>query len=457
MLSRLRFLAGASALVVPAVLAAPVRAASASVADLSVVDFGATGDGVTDDLAAIQAAVDACAALGGGNVIFPAGIYMVTGPIRVTADYVNLIGTSPGQPFTFGATQGGSLIKAKGIFTGRDIIQVAQDSPTRCLVGNTVAGLAIHGFAANTANGIYWMVQQGRIQDCFLAGMGCGIYTEGIGYGGTAAPYDCFVDRVKVQTTTGNGLSFFNCSSDFRLTNVVVYHAGGHGVYYDGAATGAAGPGTLMLGCYVYNCAGRAVYAQTPWQTEFVGCRFQECDGGIYLEHSVVGFDGSGFKIVGCTFRDCSATDNGADGVNVNYATPGNGGLIEGCSFYTDAGLSNSAYRRMRYGINLATANVRDVVIGSMAQGHVAGASSTFGTAPVNDLGTGTVMVGALDTGLRLIRKLGNGIIEATGNGSPAGVLAAPKGSTYRRADGGAGTCLYVKESGTGTSGWVAK
>lgn len=42
------------------------------------------------------------------------------------------------------------------------------------------------------------------------------------------------------------------------------------------------------------------------------------------------------------------------------------------------------------------------------------------------------------------------------GNGSPAGVIVAAVGSIYSRQDGGAGTSLYVKESGTGTStGWT--
>lgn len=43
------------------------------------------------------------------------------------------------------------------------------------------------------------------------------------------------------------------------------------------------------------------------------------------------------------------------------------------------------------------------------------------------------------------------------GTGSPEGVWAAPVGSIYQRTDGGAGTCFYVKESGTGNTGWVAK
>lgn len=43
------------------------------------------------------------------------------------------------------------------------------------------------------------------------------------------------------------------------------------------------------------------------------------------------------------------------------------------------------------------------------------------------------------------------------GTGSPAGVVAAAPGSLYLNLSGGAGATLYVKESGTSTSGWVAK
>jgi hypothetical protein len=41
--------------------------------------------------------------------------------------------------------------------------------------------------------------------------------------------------------------------------------------------------------------------------------------------------------------------------------------------------------------------------------------------------------------------------------GTPEGVVTAPVGALATRADGGAGTTLYVKESGTGDTGWVAK
>jgi hypothetical protein len=44
-----------------------------------------------------------------------------------------------------------------------------------------------------------------------------------------------------------------------------------------------------------------------------------------------------------------------------------------------------------------------------------------------------------------------------TGSGSPESAITAPVGSLYMRDDGGAGTTLYVKESGTGNTGWIAK
>ncbi len=43
------------------------------------------------------------------------------------------------------------------------------------------------------------------------------------------------------------------------------------------------------------------------------------------------------------------------------------------------------------------------------------------------------------------------------GNGSPEGVVTAPVGHLYLRRDGGASTTLYVKQSGSANTGWVAK
>lgn len=45
---------------------------------------------------------------------------------------------------------------------------------------------------------------------------------------------------------------------------------------------------------------------------------------------------------------------------------------------------------------------------------------------------------------------------QARGNGSPEGVVTALRGAVFQRDDGGVGTSLYVKESDTTNTGWVA-
>ena len=57
----------------------------------------------------------------------------------------------------------------------------------------------------------------------------------------------------------------------------------------------------------------------------------------------------------------------------------------------------------------------------------------------------------------RIQLSAGNRTEIFSGPGSPEGVRPSPKGSLYLRSDGGAGTTLYIKESGTGATGWVAK
>jgi hypothetical protein len=48
------------------------------------------------------------------------------------------------------------------------------------------------------------------------------------------------------------------------------------------------------------------------------------------------------------------------------------------------------------------------------------------------------------------------GVVCLMGNGDPEGVVTARVGSTYQRADGTAGACFYVKQSGLSNTGWAA-
>lgn len=58
---------------------------------------------------------------------------------------------------------------------------------------------------------------------------------------------------------------------------------------------------------------------------------------------------------------------------------------------------------------------------------------------------------------LNLGTSASNGVIVRTGTGSPEGVVSANMGSLYLNLSGGASTTLYVKQTGTGNTGWIGK
>ena len=66
---------------------------------------------------------------------------------------------------------------------------------------------------------------------------------------------------------------------------------------------------------------------------------------------------------------------------------------------------------------------------------------------------TGSFVVSTAGKGV----SLPGGITWTSGAGSPEGVVTAPVGSLYSRSDGGLLTSLYVKQSGSGNTGWAGK
>ena len=54
------------------------------------------------------------------------------------------------------------------------------------------------------------------------------------------------------------------------------------------------------------------------------------------------------------------------------------------------------------------------------------------------------------------INLIAGSVSWQSGTGSPEGSITASVGSLWTNTSGGAGTTLYVKESGTGNTGWAA-
>ena len=80
----------------------------------NVKDFGAVGDGLTDDRLAIQAAVNAARAAGGGEVYIPVGIYAVTGAGKSSLGAIQLYDNIT----VYGDGMGQSVVKVKDGWSG---------------------------------------------------------------------------------------------------------------------------------------------------------------------------------------------------------------------------------------------------------------------------------------------------------------------------------------------------
>lgn len=71
------------------------------------------------------------------------------------------------------------------------------------------------------------------------------------------------------------------------------------------------------------------------------------------------------------------------------------------------------------------------------------------------DVAKGNVLFSTAGKGLQFAGN--SNVLWRVGTGTPEGAVTAPVGSLFTRTDGGANTTLYVKESGAGNTGWVAK
>lgn len=107
-------------------------------------DYDAAGDGVTDDTAALQAAIDAVAAAGGGIVQFPQGIYGISSDLNLKAG-VRLVGPSVGSRRVAAGTTSdtGAVIKWIGGGAPTDAVVVCNLTGTSQIAGVGIEGLRI--------------------------------------------------------------------------------------------------------------------------------------------------------------------------------------------------------------------------------------------------------------------------------------------------------------------------
>ena len=109
--------------------------------EFNVKAYGAKGDGVTDDTAAINAAINACSATGGGTVYLPPGIYIISGdPALILSAGIFLCGAGPQSILRLSSAIGTSA------YVG---IQVGPASGTTFASQMEVANLTLDGNERN--------------------------------------------------------------------------------------------------------------------------------------------------------------------------------------------------------------------------------------------------------------------------------------------------------------------
>jgi hypothetical protein len=344
-------------------------------------------DGTADE-AQINDAV-AAISLFGGRVRLTEGWFTIDSDIIIDKDNVALLGTDKGQPLGSEPAKGGSLIIRSASFSGTCGINVDPAAADRVLYGVTLQDFSIDGMNIGAAaDGILFRAARSTIRNVWVTRWtGNGIAAQSHTFAVyPKASHDNLIENVRVDDCTLNGMSFTNGSTDNLIRNCIVTSCGGDGI----ACTKGATPCTanMLIGNYIYSNLGNAISGPL-YQTQILGNRIQDCNGGIYLDNTTAG--AGGFTIVGNIIRNCSiAADNTTDGINIACtAGAARGGLITSNAFHTDPGDENAELHRMRYGINIVGSTVRDVVVGPQSQGFRE-ASSCFGTAMLNDAGTGT-------------------------------------------------------------------
>ena len=229
---------------------------------INVKQYGAKGDGATDDTAAIQAAINKCAAAR-QKLVFPTGVYLVSSSL-VIPSFAYISGTP-----NFDAASAGTVIKAATGFTGDIITDLSTNFQYSIIIenitidgNNGASGSGIH-FGVNTSYGCFWTIIR-NVTVTHVGGHGIWLY------GGTTIT----LENVVVEYP-GEDAIMINGGFNHRLRDITtewipinsvgihatgthsltvddfyVEHAVTSGVYLDGSTTDTTIKGTWISSAY---------------------------------------------------------------------------------------------------------------------------------------------------------------------------------------------------------------
>ncbi|MFE0490240.1 glycosyl hydrolase family 28-related protein [Streptomyces griseoaurantiacus] len=208
---------------------------------LNVKQYGAKGDGVTNDAAAIQAAITAATAIGGGTLYFPAGRYILNSALT-WASGVNAVGA-------------GSRVS---------ILQSTNQN-LDCISGTDVGDITLE-----------------KLQ---LSGPGRG-FGSGVRFTRFSAPSTVSITLrdVLIQSFGGDGVFCHELASS-TLQRVRVRNCGGVGFHLQAPqSTLLGGSSTSLTGCSAEGCVGGGYWLDGMAYTALSACAASNTPAGYRLD-----------------------------------------------------------------------------------------------------------------------------------------------------------------------------
>lgn len=247
--------------------------------------YGATGDGVTDDISAIQEAVDAAEAVGGGTVYFPDGTYRISAAI-VLHSGVSLKGNGRRNSSINVAALAVNAIEAIGVSAVATMVQVSIEDLKIVGPGKASGGTGV---------GVYckWTSVNVSLERLWVTAWG----SHGIRFeeSWSFAVRDCLMD--------GNGGDGFQGLTNINHAifdhNISISNAG-RGYYVNGGAS------SLFLGCDAESNTGagfdlRKTFAMRLQNCHMEGNGYDGTSANIYLHYAT----GLGDKAIATTIESC--------------------------------------------------------------------------------------------------------------------------------------------------------
>ena len=385
---------------------------------VSVKDFGAVGDGVTDDTAAIQAAIT-YATSATAELIFPAGTYKHTSALTFTC---NVQGYGMPKIVSVGNIKSVIVTNFYGYFKGLTIQPDGTGSTSN-------DGITISGGARTLFENVYvtGCGNDGIVFDSTTYSNNIATLSnvqsrlngrDGIRFELGADNNACLLTNVDASSNTGNGLTMTGICAGTVFNNVAAQNNTGYGIAY--------------LGANARNNIGTA-YVET------------NTAGDVY-------FDASAHSNMIWLSNDGSSR---VDSNGTNIIISAGSGPTSVYNFnkvdFTTFRINNTVNSGQLEASHTGTRAFAFTALGSASAfttTFAKGAASAHGVIVEGNLVSTTAVYPSYPTSNSYI---------SSGAGSPEGVVTAAKGSLFLRNDGGAGTSLYVKESGTGNTGWVGK